>query len=143
MILIDTNLLLYASFDIFEQHARARAWLGHELSAGTPIGLPWHSLLGFARVASQRRSIPRGPSVAEAWKLAQRWLDQPNVWVPLPTEKHAEILDELLTSDYVGNGLVMDVHLAALAIEHGLILCSNDDDFARFKNLRWLNPLNA
>jgi hypothetical protein len=37
----------------------------------------------------------------------------------------------------------MDIHLAALAIEHGLIVCSNDNDFARFPNVRWLNPLDA
>ena len=38
--------------------------------------------------------------------------------------------------------LVADAHLAALAIEHGLTLCSADGDFARFKGLRWENPLS-
>jgi predicted nucleic acid-binding protein len=32
-------------------------------------------------------------------------------------------------------------HLAALAVEHGLTLCSTDGDFARFRSLRWLNPI--
>jgi len=27
------------------------------------------------------------------------------------------------------------------AIEHGLILCSTDGDFARFPGLRWQNPI--
>ena len=36
---------------------------------------------------------------------------------------------------------VQDAHLAALAIEHGLILCSSDGDFARFPGLHWENPL--
>jgi len=31
--------------------------------------------------------------------------------------------------------------LAALAIEHGLVLCSTDGDFARFSGLRWRNPV--
>jgi predicted nucleic acid-binding protein len=31
--------------------------------------------------------------------------------------------------------------LAALAIEHGLLLCSTDGDFGRFTDLRWQNPL--
>jgi predicted nucleic acid-binding protein len=39
--------------------------------------------------------------------------------------------------------LVPDAHLAALAIEHGLTLCSTDGDFARFPGLNWLNPLAA
>ena len=30
---------------------------------------------------------------------------------------------------------------AALAIEHGLVLCSTNGDFARFPGLRWENPL--
>jgi hypothetical protein len=37
--------------------------------------------------------------------------------------------------------LIPDAHLAALAIEHGLILCSTDGDFGRFPGLRWENPL--
>jgi predicted nucleic acid-binding protein len=32
---------------------------------------------------------------------------------------------------------VTDAHLAALAIEHGLTLCSTDGDFVRFPGLRW------
>ena len=39
--------------------------------------------------------------------------------------------------------LVPDAHLAALAIEHGLSLCSCDGDFARFPGLTWENPLAA
>lgn len=36
---------------------------------------------------------------------------------------------------------VSDAALAALAIEHGLTLCSTDGDFARFRGVRWENPL--
>ena len=38
--------------------------------------------------------------------------------------------------------LVPDAHLAALAIEHGLTLCSTDGDFGRFTDLKWENPLS-
>ncbi len=34
-----------------------------------------------------------------------------------------------------------DAHLAALAISHGAALISCDNDFMRFKGLRWENPL--
>jgi predicted nucleic acid-binding protein len=37
--------------------------------------------------------------------------------------------------------LIPDAHLAALAVEHGLTLCSTDGYFARFRPLRWLNPI--
>jgi predicted nucleic acid-binding protein len=50
------------------------------------------------------------------------------------------VLESLLQS-IDKTGLVMDAHQAALAIEHGLVLCSSDGDFARFADLRWQNPL--
>ena len=37
--------------------------------------------------------------------------------------------------------LVPDGQLAALAIEHGLAICSADTDFARFREVEWINPL--
>jgi hypothetical protein len=40
-----------------------------------------------------------------------------------------------------GGNLASDAHLAALAIEHGAVLCSSDADFARFPRLEWRNPI--
>lgn len=37
--------------------------------------------------------------------------------------------------------LVYDAHLAAIAIQHGLEICSEDSDFARFPEVVWRNPL--
>ncbi len=69
------------------------------------------------------------------------WLEPRTVWIPSPGERHAELLGELLRASNAGAGLVMDAHLAALALEHGLVLCSTDGDFGRFEGLRWRNPL--
>ena len=62
-------------------------------------------------------------------------------WIPQPTERHCDVLGRLLGTVNVAGNLTPDAHLAALAIEHGLTLCSTDGDFARFPNLRWQNPL--
>jgi len=37
--------------------------------------------------------------------------------------------------------MVADADLAAVAIEHGLAICSADTDFARFREVRWVNPI--
>jgi len=39
--------------------------------------------------------------------------------------------------------MVTDVHLAALALENGAILCTTDNDFTRFKGLKLLKPLET
>ena len=143
MILVDANVLVYAGIDSFAQHERARTWLDARLNGAAPIGLPWPSLLGFLRVTTNPRVFARPVPLAEAWRLAQAWLDCERVWIPQPGERHREILGDMLAQAGVQASLVHDAHLAALAIEHGLILCSSDGDFGRFAGLRWENPLAA
>ena len=140
MILVDANLLVYAQSRSFPQHEPAREWLDGRLNGPAPIGLPWPSLLAFVRIISNPRVVDRPRSLPEAWRQVEAWLDCSPAWIPLPTEHHRETLGELLRVVPRGN-LVPDAHLAALAVEHGLTLCSTDGDFARFPGLRWENPL--
>ena len=94
--------------------------------------------LGFSPWVAPRIA-PRG--LAHAWRQVHAWLEVEVVWIPQPTERHRDVLAMLLTTAGVQANLVPDAHLAALAIEHGLLLCSTDGDFGRFTDLRWQNPL--
>jgi uncharacterized protein len=104
------------------------------------VGLPWHSLLGFVRLSTNRHVLEQPMPTREAWRHVEGWLAPPNAWIPLPTDRHQTVLAALLSDDVSGD-LIPDVHLAALAIEHGLTVCSTDSDFARFPGVRWENPL--
>ena len=141
MILVDANLLIYASVDSFPQHARARQWLDERLNGQAPVGLPWTSLLAYLRISTNPRVFQKPAPVADGWRQVLDWLGCERAWIPQPTERHREILGGLLAGSAVQANLVQDAHLAALAFEHGLILCSSDGDFARFPGLRWENPL--
>jgi uncharacterized protein len=141
VILIDVNILVYATDSSASQHVATREWLDRKLSNTDRVGLPWASLLGFLRLATSARIFPRPLTMADAWKTVSQWLACEPVWIPLPTERHAEVLRNLLAEPGVYGNLVSDAHLAALAIEHGLTLCSTDGDFARFRQLKWMNPL--
>jgi toxin-antitoxin system PIN domain toxin len=141
VILIDANLLLYAHVATFPQHEQARAWLDAQLNGSAPVGLPWPSLLGFLRIITNPRVFQRPEPTIEAWSQVIAWLDCEAAWIPQPTERHRDVLETLLATPDVRANLVPDAHLAALAIEHGLLLCSTDGDFGRFPNLRWQNPL--
>ena len=142
MILVDANLLTYASVDTLPQHQRARIWLDDRLNGAAPVGLPWASLLAFMRITTNPRVFDRPASVSGAWRQVLAWLECDSVWIPDPDNRHREILGDLLQAPGVHANLVPDAHLAAIAIEHGLILCSADGDFARFPGLRWENPIN-
>jgi predicted nucleic acid-binding protein len=56
-------------------------------------------------------------------------------------ETHWELFREALLKGDVRGKLTSDAALAALTIEYGGVLYSNDRDFARFPGLRWVNPL--
>lgn len=141
MILVDANLLIYAHVASLPQHEAARTWLDKRLNGQAPLGLPWPSLLSFVRIVSNPRIFEQPESIATAWTQAEAWLGCAQVWIPLPTERHREILGTLLANTVRRANAVPDAHLAALAIEHGLTLCSTDGDFAQFPGLRWENPL--
>lgn len=142
MILVDTNILVYAWNVDASDHERAAAWLEDRLNGVPGVGLPWASLLGFVRLVTNRRIFETPPPVEAAWAQVDEWLSLPNVFTPEPTQRHAEILGRLMPE--VGrSNLIPDAHLAALAIEFGLTLQSSDRDFARFSGLKWENPLAA
>jgi toxin-antitoxin system PIN domain toxin len=142
VILLDANLLVYAHVSDYAEHERARSWLDRKLGEPARVGLPWESILAFVRLVTNPRVFARPESVKQAWRQVEEWLDAPSAFIPCPTERHRVVLSTLLVQVTRPN-LVPDAHLAALAIEHGLVLCSTDGDFARFPGLRWENPLSG
>jgi toxin-antitoxin system PIN domain toxin len=143
LILVDANLLVYAYVENFPQHENARTWLDSHLNGNAPVGLPWPSILAFMRLVTNARIFERPATVEKAWNQVEEWLDCSPVWIPRPTERHREVLKSLLVDQSLQANLIPDTHLAALAIEHGLILYSTDGDFGRFPDLRWENPLRV
>ena len=141
MILLDANVLVYACVPSLPLYDRARTWLDTRLNGPERIGLPWASLLAFVRVVSNPRIFEPPETIAGAWGRVEEWLDCEPVWIPEPTERHRVVLGALMRAVVDRPKLVPDAHLAALAIEHGLTLCSTDGDFARFPGVRWQNPL--
>lgn len=139
--LIDVNLLLYAALANVPEHARAAAWLEAQLNGDARVAIPWESITGFVRLATNPRVTSPPVDPTQAWALVEAWLDRPNVWTPIPTEAHGRVLGDLLARHRVTGKLVPDAHLVAIAIEHGLEICSADTDFARFPEVTWRNPL--
>lgn len=141
MILPDVNLLVYAVDETNRFHQGAKTWWDDVLSSSSTVGLCYPTMLGFIRLVTDRRVFTAPMSVAEATGYVTGWLAQPNTTVIVPTPRHWPLLEALLQATGVGSNLTTDAHIAALAIEHGFTVYSNDNDFARFGQLRWENPL--
>lgn len=140
--LLDANLLLYAVHKGAAQHDAAAEWLTEQLNGSRRVGLPWQSLGAFLRISTHARAFRRPLSPATAWERVTDWLAAPVAWIPEPGAEYRRILGSLIGAYEVRGNLIPDAQLAALAIEHGLTLCSADTDFARFHELRTDNPLD-
>lgn len=142
MIMADANLLLYAYNADAPEHERARRWLEESLSGTTPFALSWQTITAFIRIGTNIKAFPRPLSTADAAAIVSEWLERPNVVVMQPTVRHWEVFARLLAEGRAAGALVMDAHLAALAIEHGCTLATTDRDFARFEGVSTINPLS-
>jgi toxin-antitoxin system PIN domain toxin len=145
MTLVDTNVLVYATFADAPEHDRAREWLEARLAEGDgTVALCWPVVYAFLRLITSPRVFGRhAVTLTEGWAVAAAYLTQPAVRVVTPGSGHAAIAAELAATPGLRSDDVPDVEIAALAIEHGLVLASHDHGFRRFSRLRVVDPLMA
>ena len=141
MIILDVSILIYAVNRDAPLHSRAKSWLEATLSGTETIGIPWTGILAFLRLTT-RAGLFRNPMPLDAaFDVLDSWLEQPTVIIIDPGPRHRTILRGFLSAIGTGGNLTSDAHLAALALERRAELCSLDQDFLRFPELKWRNPL--
>ena len=140
MILPDVNVLVHAHNVDSAVHEKALLWWDACLAGPEGIGLAWAAVLGFVRIATNRRIVARPLPVQDVMQRIHDWLALAHVHLVQPSDTHfVRLRSELERLGTAGN-LTTDAHLAVMAMERGYILYSTDTDFARFSGLRWVNP---
>lgn len=143
MIIPDTNLLVYAHREQAPQHATAIAWWQGLIEGAESIGLPWEIIVSFIRVMTKPQIVTDPIPTSDVIAVVEYWLSLGQVVIVEPGPRHLVVVADLLTEVGVGDKLVPDAHIAAIAIEHDAEVHTNDRDFARFPRLRWSNPLQT
>jgi toxin-antitoxin system PIN domain toxin len=141
--LLDVNLLIYAVDEDSARFEHAHPWVERVLGGRETVALGWAVLLAFLRLTTRPQVMASPLTSDEALEYIDSWLARPNTVVVHPTDRHADLLRELLAPLGTAANLVTDAHLAALAIEHGAELNSCDSDFSRFAGLHWTDPLRT
>lgn len=141
MKLLDANLFLYAYHSSSVHHRAAKQWIEEAFSEAAPVCLSWQTVTAFIRISTAARVFDAPFSITQCIEIVNSWLAVPSVRMLTPGERHWEILGKLLAGAQCRGPLVMDAHLAALALEHGAALYTTDKDFTRFEGLRIVNPL--
>jgi toxin-antitoxin system PIN domain toxin len=143
MILTDANILLYAYNQDAADHKPARTWLEDQLSAPDFFCLSWQTITAFLRISTNARAFRRPLSIKDTANIVSSWLERPQVVILNPGELHWTVFRNLMETGQAAGAMVMDAHLAALAIENGAQLATTDRDFSRFAGLRVMNPLGT
>ena len=143
MIIPDLNLLLYAYDTASANHEAAVSWWESSLNGAEAVGLPPVVIFGFLRLATSRRVFSVPMTIDEAADCVQAWKARPQVVEVDGGADYVSRVIELIRHAGTQGNLVTDAQIAAIAIEHAAVVCTNDSDFRRFPGLRTTNPLSA
>ena len=142
MIVPDLDLLIYAYNEGNELHRDARTWWEGMVNGTEPVGMPWQVSDGFIRQMANPRILSEPWTPAEATAVVVQWFGSGHVISLNPGPRYLEILERILTATGATTRLVTDATIAALAMENGAeVHTNNARDFQRFPGLLWRNPL--
>jgi len=141
MIAPDANLLIYAYNPTAPEHRASRLWLETVLSGDEPVGIAHLCAYTLMRFVTNPKLVRHPVSFHQAIQLIDTWLEQRHVSILYPGARHWTLLSGLAEGSRLRGAQLTDAAIAAIAIEYGAVIHTNDRDFARFPGLRWHNPL--
>ena len=142
MLVIDTNILIYASDPDSDVHEVCRDLVDEYRQGASPWFISWPICYEFLRVVTHP-AIPRKPWTATAaWQFLETILNSPSGDILLPTSRHATILAEILAqTQHLRGNIFYDLHTVVLMREHGIReICTRDTDFHRFPGVTVIDP---
>jgi uncharacterized protein len=145
VLVVDTNVLIYAANSTAQFHRSCREWLERCRRRPDAWYTTWAIVYEFLRVSTHPRILPRPWTTPAAWEFVETLLASPGLGVLIPTQRHADVAREVfLESPYLAGNILHDAHTAILMREHGISrICTRDTDFNRFSFLEVVDPLRA
>ncbi len=142
MILLDSNILLYAFIDATPQHIKARRWLETAIEDNfEPLAVSWTVILAFIRISTNNKVFTPSLNTSQVEEILRPFLDHTNVRIIDPLNDHFPRLLSVMKEGQALAALTMDAHLATLALEHGAKIATTDRDFSRFQGVKIIDPL--
>jgi toxin-antitoxin system PIN domain toxin len=143
VLLVDTNVLVYAANADSQFHEPCRDWLARQRSRPDAWYTTWPIVYEFLRVTTHPRVMRRPWSVAVAWRFVSALLASPGLGVLVQTQRHAEVAEDVISElPHISGNLLHDTHTAILMREHGVRrICTRDADFSRFPFLEVIDPV--
>lgn len=140
-VLVDTNVLIYATLEADPRHARAREVLSLRLSPTVQLCVSVQNLAEmYPNLTGSKNSLPDTPEIARRKIESIAGLEGIIVW-PLSLSITRRALS-LCQEFNISRQRYFDMQLAATMLEEGIgtILTENSKDFEGIKEIRVVNP---
>ncbi len=138
---LDANILLYASDEASQFHARSREAVTHAAAGPEIVYLFWPTIMAYLRIATHPAVFRRPLSMAEAVANIDALIQRPNFQTPGEQDRFwPRYLDVAADAAPTGN-LVTDAHLVALMVQNGVrTILTHDRDYRRFRGIEVRDP---
>jgi uncharacterized protein len=145
VLVVDTNVLVYAADADSQFHGRCREWLERQRQRPDAWYTTWSIIYEFMRVTTHPRVMRRPWDTAAAWTFVTALLASPGLGVLSPTQRHADVAGQVISEmPHLAGNLLHDAHTAILMREHGIArICTRDTDFNQFPFLDVIDPLRS
>jgi uncharacterized protein len=143
LVVVDTNILVYAADASSDWHVKSRGFIERRRRRPDAWFTTWPILYEFMRVTTHPRVMRKPWSAPRAFSFVSALLRSPGLAILVPTERHADVAEQVISElPWLAGNLLHDAHTAILMREHGLIrICTRDTDFHRFSFLEVVDPL--
>jgi len=143
VIVVDTNVLVYAADADSPLHAACRDWLERQRGRVDAWYTTWAIVYEFLRVTTHPRVMRQPWSAPAAWGFVKALLASPGLGLLTPTQRHGEVAEQVIADlPHLAGNLFHDAHTAILMREHGIRrIITRDTDFHRFPFLEAVDPL--
>lgn len=142
MFAVDTNILVYAHFDRYPQHARARAFCQRLLSEADDWCIGWQVVYEYIRITTHPSIHTTPLTIDQALTDLEPYLTADSGHLLMHTPQHRPVLEAVAAAMPSARGnFIHDLHYAALLREHGVsCIYTADTDFEKFDFLEVIDP---
>jgi toxin-antitoxin system PIN domain toxin len=143
VLVVDTNVLVYAADADSQFHEPCRNWLARQRARPDAWFTTWPIVYEFLRVTTHPCVMRRPWTATAAWQFVSALLASPGFSTLVPTQRHAEVAEGVIAElPFIAGNLIHDAHTAILMREHGVSrICTRDADFSRFPFLEVIDPV--
>lgn len=144
-VVVDTNVLLGATFEELPSHAPSVSFLRALLRSGDRLCLTWVNVYEYLRVATHARVFSRPLRWNDAKDQMAALLRHTRTDLLSETPDHLRVLSAVVEGAGGASGnFVHDCHIATLMSEHDVrTIITADAGFRRFRGLEVLAPEEA